>query len=190
MDPFAQALRELTTAIESLGIRYAVGGSLASSTHGIYRATEDGDLIAQIHPFHLPKLAAALGASWYADVAAMESALRAGRAFYLIHTLTALKFDIFPATTDFHAAQLDRAERRRLTLEGAAPCWVTTVEDILLAKLSWYRDGGEVSDRQWNDIRGLVSANPTLDQPYLKLWAGRLGVTSLLEKAQAEAAAE
>jgi len=162
-----------------------VGGSLASSTHGVYRATEDGDLVAEIHPFHLTRLASALGPSWYAEVPAMESALRAGRAFNLIHIITALKFDIFPATTDFHLAQLERAERRRLRLEGAAPCWVTTVEDILLAKLSWYRDGGEVSERQWRDIVGVASANPAMDQPYLQLWAGRLGVAALLAKAQA-----
>ncbi|HTS62753.1 MAG TPA: hypothetical protein VMH28_12065 [Candidatus Acidoferrales bacterium] len=187
MDPFAQALKELTAALESLGVRYAVGGSLASSTHGLFRATEDGDLIADVHPFHLPKLAAALGSGWYADVPLMETALRAGRAFNLIHMGTALKFDVFPASTEFHTAQLDRAQLRRLRLEGAVPCRVTTAEDILLAKLRWYCDGGEISDRQWNDIVGLISANQTLDHDYLQRWAQRLGVTRLLEKAQADA---
>jgi hypothetical protein len=187
IDPFAAAIKELTTALETLGIRYAVGGSLASSTHGVYRATEDGDLVAEIHPFHLSKLAAALGPGWYADVDMMASALRAGRAFNLIHMGFALKFDVFPASTEFHAAQLDRAEVRRLRLEGASPCRVTTAEDILLAKLCWFRKGGESSTPQWRDIVGIVTTSKSLDSAYVQHWATRLGVTDLLEKAQADA---
>jgi hypothetical protein len=186
-DPFAVTLKELTTALESLGIRYAVGGSLASSTHGVYRATEDGDVLAEIYPFHVPKLAAALGSGWYVDIESMQAALRAGRTFNIIHIGFALKFDVFPASTEFHAAQLQRAEVRRLRLEGASPCRVTTAEDILLAKLCWYRDGGQNSNPQWRDILGVLTTNKSLDSAYLKHWADRLGVTRLLEKAQSDA---
>ena len=38
MDPLAQGLNELTAALKSLGIRFAVGGSLASSAHGVWRS--------------------------------------------------------------------------------------------------------------------------------------------------------
>jgi hypothetical protein len=117
----------------------------------------------------------------------MQSALRAGRAFNLIHMGFALKFDIFPASTDFHAAQLDRAEVRRLRLEGASPCRVTTAEDILLAKLCWFREGGERSDHQWRDIVGILTTNQSMDSVYLDHWAVRLRVTDLLEKAQGDA---
>ena len=34
--------------------------------------------------------------------------------------------------------------------------YVYTPEDILLQKLRWYRLGGEVSDRQWRDVLGIV----------------------------------
>ncbi|HJZ96305.1 MAG TPA: hypothetical protein VKE70_07345 [Candidatus Solibacter sp.] len=188
IDRFPEALKELTTVLDALGIRYAVGGSLACSMHGVFRATDDGDLIAEIHPLQLPQLAASLGKGWYAEVPAMQSALRAGRAFNLIHMGAAFKFDIFPATTEFHAAQLDRAEIKRLRMEGAPPCRVTTAEDILLAKLCWFRQGGEVSDRQWNDIVGLMTSNKSLDSDYLDHWAARLRVTDLLEKARTDAA--
>jgi hypothetical protein len=190
MDPFAQALNQLISALDSVGIRYAVGGSLASSAHGAVRATQDGDIVAAIVPVHLAPLARALGSDWYADVPMMEAALRAGRSFNLIHTGSALKFDIFPASTDFHAAQLARAMVVPLHLVGATPCAVATAEDILLAKLRWYLDGGETSERQWNDVVGLIRINPSLDLNYLQLWAGRLGVTHLLEKAQSDARLE
>lgn len=60
---------------------------------------------------------------------------------------------------------------------------VATAEDILLAKLRWYKDGGEVSERQWRDIEGIVAANPTLELDYTKRWAASLGLTELLERA-------
>jgi hypothetical protein len=187
MDPLAEGLNELTSALTSLGIRFLVSGSLASSAHGVVRATRDGDLVALIFPPQVRLLAKALGPGWYADPEMMEQALRARRAFNLIHIGSAMKFDVFPALTDFHDSELERATPTPLRIEGAKPCPVATAEDSLLSKLQWYRQGGEVSDQQWNDIVGIVVQNPSLDWEYVNLWAARLGVTDLLEKAQADA---
>jgi hypothetical protein len=93
--------------------------------------------------------------------------------------------DIFPATEGFHEKQLDRATVMHLGLDEV-PCSVATAEDILLAKLRWYRDGGEVSDRQWNDITGLIATNAALDFDYTRTWAARLRVEDLLDQAIAD----
>ncbi len=186
-DPLAQGLNELTSALTALGIRFLVGGSLASSAHGIVRATFDGDLVALIFPPQARLLAKALGPGWYAEPEMMRQAIEAGRAFNLIQMGSAMKFDIFPASTEFHEAQLERATATPLQMEGAALCPVATPEDILLAKLQWYRDGGEVSDRQWNDIGGLIAINDAMDWEYVDLWAARLHVTDLLARARADA---
>ena len=180
----AQALSQLTSALDQLHIRYLVGGSLASSAHGVFRATLDGDLVAAISPAHAKPLAKALGPAWYADPDMIEQSLRSGRSFNMIHMGSALKFDVFPALTDFHEAQLARAKVILLRLEGAAPCPVATREDILLAKLRWYSDGGEVSERQWNDILGLLALRPPLDFDYVEAWAARLDVSGLLKRAR------
>lgn len=34
---------------------------------------------------------------------------------------------------------------------------VVSAEDIVLVKLLWYRAGGEVSERQWNDLTNLAT---------------------------------
>jgi hypothetical protein len=184
MNPLAETLRQVGAAFEACGISYVIGGSVASSARGIVRATYDVDLVARIHPSQAAKLAAALGGKWYADPDQMRSAIASGRSFNLIDLRTGYKVDIFPATDEFHFTQLQRATRVPLPfLEDHAEYPVSTSEDILLAKLKWYADGGEVSDRQWSDIVGIINADPSLDLPYVEEWATRLGVARLLARA-------
>ena len=184
-DPLALALSQLTQVLEALGIRYAVVGSLASSAHGVYRATADGDLLALIPPELAARLAIALGPSWYADAEMIERAVRDRRSFNVIHIPTAQKIHIFPATDDFHTTQIERVTM--IPVDGAMLFPVASPEDVLLAKLQWYRAGGEVSYRQWNDITGLLATNPDLDFEYVNSWAARLRVEDLLAKALADA---
>ncbi|HEY2014963.1 MAG TPA: hypothetical protein VGH38_15755 [Bryobacteraceae bacterium] len=188
-DPLAQALSQLKPALVRLGIRYVVVGSLASSARGVYRATADGDLLAELSPGHAGPLAEVLGPDWYADPDMIERSIRDRRSFNIIHIPTAQKIDIFPATTVFHTSQMQRATPIPVFPgEVAMEFPVASAEDIVLAKLQWYRGGGEVSDRQWNDITGLLATNPDLDTAYLNSWAARLHVEDLLAKAVAEVA--
>ena len=91
-----------------------------------------------------------------------------------------------PRGEEFHLRQLDRATVLPLA-EDQVPCLVTTAEDILLAKLRWYADGGRISERQWNDICGLIAINASMDWAYIEKWAVRLSVADLLAKARVDA---
>ena len=63
-------------------------------------------------------------------------------------------------------------------------------EDVVLLKLEWFRAGGELSDRQWGDIVGVIRvAGAALDRDYLMRWAADLAVSDLLERALADAPA-
>ncbi|HEY2740516.1 MAG TPA: hypothetical protein VGK45_19035, partial [Thermoanaerobaculia bacterium] len=54
----------------------------------------------------------------------------------------------------------------------------------ILQKLLWYRNGGEVSERQWNDVLGVIKVQrKALDMSYLKEWAERSGIEDLLARA-------
>ncbi|MGA7195391.1 MAG: hypothetical protein WBW94_17365 [Anaerolineales bacterium] len=60
-------------------------------------------------------------------------------------------------------------------------------EDTILSKLEWYPMGGEVSERQWRDILGVLKTRAgELDLDYLRKWAGELKVSDLLERALKE----
>jgi hypothetical protein len=66
--------------------------------------------------------------------------------------------------------------------------FVASPEDTILAKLEWFRLGGEVSNQQWRDILGVLKARSgELVLDYLHQWAGELRVSDLLERALREA---
>ena len=96
----------------------------------------------------------------------------------------AFKFDFFPATAfALGRDELDRALMLADTGLSAAPVPFVTPEDILLAKLNWFKSGGEGSEVQWRDIEGIVrGCRATLDRSYLQQGAHRVGVGELLEK--------
>lgn len=181
---FATVAKTIIEAIEDLDIAYFVGGSVAACAWGIPRATLDTDIVVAMTPRQTVLLASALGEDWYLDVDMARSALEHDRAFNVIHKLSSYRFDLFPAYTDFHASELKRATREPLRFPGGEVlCFVASAEDSILAKLQWYRDGGEVSERQWSDISGVFVITRNLDAGYLAKWAKRLGVSDLLERA-------
>lgn len=188
-DPVSRALLDLQRAFEELRIPFCIGGSYASSARGEPRATMDVDVVAGIDVSQADSFAAALGSGWSVDAEAIREAFRRARAFNIFCLYAGLKFDIFPAFDAFQAGELERATMMAL-MEGAVRCPVATTEDMVLAKLQWYRAGGEVSERQWRDILGLLRAGAPLDASYLSHWAKRLAVEDLLNEAIAAAARE
>lgn len=171
-------------AVESCGGRYLIGGSLASGFAGEPRSTLDVDMVVELAPEDLAPLAVALGADFYFDVDHARAALAAGSSFNLIHEPSGIKVDLFIARTDLARRQLDRRLRVQLGGHPERTLWMYTPEDILLQKLHWYRLGGEISDRQWRDVMGIVQTQGSrLDRDYLAREAPELGVASLLERA-------
>jgi len=184
----SQVLEDFIAALVAAKIRYLIGGSVASSSVGIPRATLDTDVLVELDGAQIALLAAQLGGQWYLDVEFAGNALAHRRAFNAIHMPSGLKFDLFPAHTAFHRAELERAEPRHLKMDNAiVACWVATAEDMILAKLHWYREGGEQSDRQWGDVVGMLATVKSPDWDYLRRWAKDLSVQDLLQRAADDA---
>lgn len=176
-------------AFEALRVPYFLGGSMASSVHGIYRATADADFVAALRPHHAEPLARLLQPTFYADLEAIRAATASHRSFNVIHLDSMLKVDVFVASTaPFHLMQMRRRVLQAATSDGQTTFYVASAEDTVLAKLQWYRDGGGVSDRQWNDVLGVLKVQgATLDRAYLEEWARELGLADLLRRALEDA---
>jgi hypothetical protein len=178
----------VTQTLEQLGIPYAVGGSLASSVHGVMRSTLDVDIVADMRLEHIQPLVSALSKEFYADDEMMRDAIEHRSSFNLIHYETAFKVDIFiQKSRAFDQMQLGRRKPSVITTDPEQSVYVTSPEDVILSKLEWYRMGGEVSDRQWRDILGVLKTRAgELDLDYLRKWANELKVIDLLERALKE----
>ncbi len=174
--------------LERIGIPYAVGGSFASSLHGVMRSTLDVDIVADMKLEHIQPLVAALAKEFYADDEMMKDAIEHHSSFNLIHYETAFKVDIFiRKPRSFDQMQLERRRTSVIATDPEESIYITSPEDTILAKLEWYRMGGEVSDRQWRDILGVMKTRAgELDLDYLRRWANELKVTDLLDRALTE----
>jgi hypothetical protein len=181
----ADGFKRLLEVLDLLEIRYQVVGSLASSMHGIPCATMDGDLAVNLRADQVEEFAAKLKADFYADPEMIKEALARRRSFNLIHYSSAFKFDIFPLLDDnYSQTQFNRRQFAETTSLGdPIKCAVATAEDTVLNKLRCYRVGGDTSERQWNDLRGILQVSGSrLDLAYLNTWAPQLGVADLLER--------
>jgi hypothetical protein len=183
--PLLPIIDALIGALKRHQVDHFITGSLASSLHGEYRATNDIDVVADLSAEHLPGLIRDLQRDFFVDEAQARAAVAEGQSFNAIHRGSFFKVDLFPCATEFDREAMRRAET--FMLPGASEgLRVTTAEDILLAKLRWYRLGGELSVTQPRDIRQLIALNgPELDWLYIDRWAGRLGVTDLLSQFRA-----
>jgi hypothetical protein len=168
-------------------LEYHLGVSYASAVHGIPRQTHDVDLVVEMDPGLERKIASALEGRFYVDEQAIARAVRDRSSFNVVHLDTGIKVDLFVKGT----APFDESEfqRRVVVRVGDSPpkeIFLKSAEDTILRKLLWYRMGGEVSDRQWQDVRGIVGVQAGgLDTAYLDEWADRLGIRDLLDLALA-----
>ena len=94
------ALLRLLEALDRIEIPYMIGGSGASSIHGVPRTTADIDLVVEIRAQHVPALVAELRQVFYIDEHQVRDAIDHARSFNLIHLWTSYKFDLFPLTRD------------------------------------------------------------------------------------------
>ncbi len=180
----------VTNLLDELGIPYVIGGSMASIIHGMLRTTMDVDIVADMQPEHVSSFVSGLQGAFYADEQMIQQAIQRQSSFNLIHLSTMFKVDIFiPKRRPFDQQQLGRRVAERIAPDSDAHIWVLSAEDIVLAKLDWFRLGGEVSERQWRDILGVLKTQQeVLDFDYLSQWSQSLAVADLMERALEELA--
>jgi hypothetical protein len=152
--------------LDRLEIPYHVGGSVASSAHGMYRASADVDFVIDPTADQLDALASALEAEFYVSRTAIAEALARRSTFNAIHDLTSFKIDFFiKGSALFDAEGFRRSIPRVVNAERRRAVLLKSPEDTILAAM-----------------RG------QLDEQHLDRWSRELEVADLLERARQKAA--
>jgi hypothetical protein len=189
--PLAEALEatlSVTNALDTVGVQHFVGGSLASSLLGEPRSTQDVDVVAAMNAAHVEPFARAIESSFFVDRDMAADAIAHRSEFNVVHLPTMFKVDVFVPGLDLMTRrQLARA--RRIVLDEAGRSLVVaSPEDVVAQKLRWFRLGGDVSDRQWRDVLGVLKiTGPSIDITYLEETCELLEVGDLLRRAREEA---
>lgn len=173
----------VATILESIGISYHVGGSVASGIWGEMRYTQDIDLVADIQKSQIPQLIEAFSPRFYLSEIAIKEAIEFGQSSKLIDNETGWKIDIFILNQEpFQIARFQRKKQVSIdemgqTLNFSSP------EDTILQKLIWYKKTHKQSAKQWRDILGILKLQQSnLDFTYLNKWAQTLKLSQELEQ--------
>lgn len=131
----AELLRYLVETLETLGIRYMIGGAQAAMFYGEPQFTRDIDGVAEIEPSHIPGLLDRFpGGDFYVSEEAVRGAIRDRGRFNIIHPASGLKIDvILPKGTEYDRMQFSRRERHEM-LEGLR-AYFARPEDVILYKM-------------------------------------------------------
>ena len=175
--------------LSALDIPYFVGGSVASSAHGNPRQTNDVDVVIRLAPVHVEKFANEFERDYMVSRQSIEDCLETNepyRSFQIINFESLVRIDCFvPIDEPFANSEFERRQ-----LQDVFPglrVYVASPEDIILRKLLWFQLGGKVSDRQWNDIVGVLEIQKgRLDEAYLNSWADRLAIRDMLDEARSQ----
>jgi len=179
---------KVTDVLENLAVPYLIGGSLASTLYGMVRTTQDADIVSEMRLNHLRPFVLAFQDEFYMDEEMIAGAIQSYSRFNILHRESMFKVDVFiPHPRPFLRSQLRRAQKQTFTFEKEVSAKFASPEDTILSKLECYRQGGEVSERQWRDVLGILkTCAGELDMEYLRDWAGELKVADLLKRALKE----
>lgn len=179
MEP-SELLRYATRILERLELRYFVTGSSATIFYGEPRFTNDIDIVLDLPPGRIAELCAAFPAEeFYVSEEAARQAVARRRQFNVIHPASGLKLDLMiPAESAFNRSRFSRIRRLRPAPDYDAA--FASVEDVILKKMEYYREGG--SDKHLRDIAGVLKiSGGEIDRAYVEDWAARLGLEEIWE---------
>ena len=167
-------LRMVLDVLEEQRIVYCIGGSLASGVYGEPRYTHDIDVVVDLQMDQVARLCQAFPApEFYVSQQAAREAVAMRSQFNVIHPKSGQKIDFMIVRDDaWGRSQMSRRHREEIVV--GRPGYTAAPEDVILAKLWYYHEGG--SDKHLRDIAAMLQVSSELiDRAYIDQWAQQLG---------------
>lgn len=180
-------------ALQKAGISSYVGGSIASSIHGMQQSASDIDLVLIGQGYDFFSVSAALASfhdQYLIEPEVMAEPPRKGIACSLIHIGTLMKIDlIFPHTPGFDEAMQARVVPLLID-ERYPPFPLASALEMVAWKLARCANElassseSRINDAEWNDVLGMLKVQgTTLDLAQLTSWTKMLHAGHLLPQA-------
>ena len=174
----------LVTTLESLSMTYAIGGSVAAMMYSEPRFTIDVDLMVSAPLQQLNQLVREVQ-SWQVYITPFETIvetnLSGGLPFNIIDGTIGTKADLYIAkNSGLDASAMARRRKLVWDRETGTAAWFLSPEDVILYKLIYYRQGGEVAQKHPTDIAHMLDViGSELDLTYISHWAAEISVADL-----------
>ncbi len=169
-------MREVLDRLEHLGLRWYITGSEAASCYGLLRRTYDTDIVLDLEPGRF----AVVRRVFDDDEHLVSDEIDYGD-FSMASVIVSATMDkadlILRRPNPWTESTLQR--RQLLDHPSIGTAWVSSLEDLILAKLVWSEGTSEL---QLRDCGILLRVNSgRVDNAYLDRWAPSLGVVGLLD---------
>jgi hypothetical protein len=171
-----ETMRDFIEKMDDLGIEYMVTGSYAMSAYGEIRMTRDVDIVVQMAEKHLKPFIERFKDEYYVSEDSIRRALNRGSMFNIVSQVHGGKIDcIIRNDTDFARASFARRYKENV---AGIEFWITTREDLIIAKLDWAKDSH--SEMQIRDVANLTDAE--YDSAYVSGWLDKLGLREIWDE--------
>lgn len=166
MNEELEVLKEATQRLDKAGISYALSGSMAANYYTIPRMTRDMDIVVEMKNADVGRFVRSFKGDFFVDPQMVADEVKKRGMFNLIHSKYIIKIDFILRKES--AWQESLFLRRRKMLVDKIPVWITSLEDLIVAKLLWAKDS--LSEFQLNDVRNLLKSSGVIDRAYIEKW--------------------
>jgi hypothetical protein len=166
-------IHRVAALLDASGIPYMLTGSFACGLYGHPRATQDLDFVISPTLGSLARFVDELSTNtYYVDRQTALEAYGNESLFNVIDMTSGWKIDLVCRKS--RPFSVGEFERRVLREIAGIAVYVASVEDSILSKLEWAKLSQ--SERQLEDVAGILRIQKALDTDYIERWATQLGV--------------
>ena len=171
------ALADVVTRLEAVGVDYMLTGSGAGTLYGVMRTPADVDIVIDLAYQQVTQLAEVLAGDYYIEPDAVVRAIEQGCVFSALPLVRGLKVD-FIVLRD---APFDLAafSRRTQVERDVGTLWASAPSDLVLSTLRWARES--LPGQQLADIRTIMATGLVTEDDDFRGWIDRLRLHEILD---------